>query len=217
MKTNRETKSSRKLNRKSCYIKMILIFLIHFFDSPFLQWNKPKSKIITKKRVLYTYPEVFRSTFENQSSVDLRDNIKLRYIPLRHKVLTSIWKLGFSLFKLELSLRINNRCSFPWKFLNAITSQFFVDIARQIFIATQWQNYFRVEDLLQKKRKTKTEKKWTSSQMDVKNEEQKSYIETSWTESKLLLLVSINDLSESFSSATRSTKEKFGKVESLRL
>lgn len=53
--------------------------------------------------------------------------------------------------------------------------------------------------------------------MDVKNEEQKSYIETSWTESKLLLLVSINDLSESFSSGTRSTKEKFGKVESLRL
>lgn len=165
MKTNKETKSSRKLNRKSCYIKMILIFLIHFFDSPFLRWNKPKSKIITKKRVLYTYPEVFRSTFENQSSVDLRDNIKLRYIPLRHKVLTSIWKLGFSLFKLELSLRINNRCSFPWKFLNAITSQFFVDIARQIFIATQWENYFRVEDLLQEKRKTKTEKKWTSSQM----------------------------------------------------
>lgn len=217
MKTNKETKSSRKLNRKSCYIKMILIFLTHFFDSPFLRWNKPKSKIITKKRVLYTYPEVFRSTFENQSSVDLRDNIKLRYIPIRHKVLTSIWKLGFSLFKLELSLRINNRCPFPWKFLNAITSQFFVDIARQIFIATQWENYFRVEDLLQKKRKTKTEKKWTSSQMDVKNEEQKSYIETSWTESKLLLLVSINDLSESFSSATRSTKEKFGKVESLRL
>ena len=43
--------------------------------------------------------------------------------------------------------------------LNAITSQFFVDIARQIFIATQWENYFRVEDLLQKKRKTKNEKK----------------------------------------------------------
>lgn len=149
MKTNKETKSLRKLNRKSCYIKMILIFLTHF---PFILWNKPKSKIITKKRVLYTYPEVFRSTFENQSSVDLRDNIKLWYIPLRHKVLTSIWKLGFSLFKLELSLRINNRCSFPWKFLNAITSQFFVDIARQIFIATQWGNYFRVEDLLQKKK-----------------------------------------------------------------
>ena len=30
-------------------------------------------------------------------------------------------------------------------------------------------------------------------------------------------LVSINDLSESFSNVTRSTKEKFGKVESLRL
>lgn len=167
MKTNKETKSSRKLNRKSRYIKMILIFLTHFFDSPFLRWNKPKSKIITKKRVLYTYPEVFRSTFENQSSVDLRDNIKLRYIPIRHKVLTSIWKLGFSLFKLELSLRINNRCPFPWKFLNAITSQFFVDIARQIFIATQWENYFRVEDLLQKKGKRKLRKnelvhKWMS-------------------------------------------------------
>ena len=76
MKTNKETKSSRKLNRKSCYIKMILIFLTHFFDSPFLRWNKPKSKIITKKRVLYTYPEVFRSTFENQSSVDLRHGTK---------------------------------------------------------------------------------------------------------------------------------------------
>lgn len=186
MKTNKETKSSRKLNRKSCYIKMIMIFLTHFFDSPFLLWNKPKSKIITKKRVLYTYPEVFRSTFENQSSVGLRDNIKLRYIPLQHKVLTSIWKLGFSLFKLELSLRINNRCSFPWKFLNAITRQFFVDIARQIFIATQWENYFRAGPFTNKKRKTKTEKKWTSSQMDVKNEEQQSYIETSWAESKLL-------------------------------
>ena len=54
--------------------------------------------------------------------------------------------------------------------------------------------------------------------MDVKNEEQKSYIETSWTESKMLFTCEyLNDLSESFSSATRSTKEKFGKVESLRL
>jgi len=52
--------------------------------------KQTKVKNNNKKRVLYTYPEVFRSTFENQSSVDLRDNIKLRYIPPRHKVLTSI-------------------------------------------------------------------------------------------------------------------------------
>lgn len=36
---------------------------------------------------------------------------------------------------------------------------FCIYCSSNIYRATQWENYFRVEDLLQKKRKTKTEKK----------------------------------------------------------
>lgn len=55
-----------------------------------MKQNKVKNNFKKNVAYLYTYPDVFRSTFENQSCVDLRDNTMLRYIQLRHKVLTSI-------------------------------------------------------------------------------------------------------------------------------